>query len=163
MDTILYKRHPNHKHLFCGSNGEVYSLKNNYFLSLKRADNGYYRTTINGKRDYIHRVISTAFLGEIKHGYNVNHKNGVKTDNRVSNLEIVTYKENINHGFNMGLIESLYGEESPRSKITESVALQIIQQLKAGLPQSTIANKLKISRNIVRWIKENKSWKHLKR
>lgn len=52
----------------------------------------------NGKRKQTsaHRVVAEAFIGPIN-GNEVNHKNGIKTDNRPKNLEIVTRSENEKH------------------------------------------------------------------
>lgn len=44
---------------------------------------------------YIHRLVAEAFLG--KSELNVNHKNGIKTDNRIDNLEYVSSRENTIH------------------------------------------------------------------
>src|SRR5699024_2829267 len=43
---------------------------------------------------YAHRLVAEAFIGEIPKGYVVNHINGIKHDNRIDNLEIITEKEN---------------------------------------------------------------------
>lgn len=51
------------------------------------------------KAIYIHQLVAICFLGHKPCGYKlvINHKNFIRTDNRVENLEIVTQKENLNH------------------------------------------------------------------
>ncbi len=45
----------------------------------------------------VHRLMMAAFVGPCPAGKEVNHKNGVKADNRLCNLEYVTHKENMRH------------------------------------------------------------------
>lgn len=50
------------------------------------------------KQTVMHRVVALAFLGPAE-GREVNHKNGIKTDNRVANLEWVSRSDNVNHSY----------------------------------------------------------------
>lgn len=51
----------------------------------------------------VHRVVIETFIGHIVHKMTVDHKNGVKTDNRLENLEVVTYSENHDRAVTLGL------------------------------------------------------------
>ena len=68
---------------------------------------GYYQSIlhIDGKRKYIriHRVLAQCFLEPIKDKPLVNHKNGVKTDTYLWNLEYVDNSTNTQHGYDKGL------------------------------------------------------------
>lgn len=46
----------------------------------------------------VHRLVIETFLGPFPEGKCTNHKNGIRHDNRLSNLEFVTPKENAIHG-----------------------------------------------------------------
>lgn len=66
-----------------------------------------FRIDINGVtyRKYVHVMVAEAFIEKPSvDGLEVNHKNGIKSDNCVGNLEWVTRKENINHAIDNGLI-----------------------------------------------------------
>lgn len=84
--------------------GRIWSYKRKKFLKPKLEKDGYQRVGLydnEGKRKwyFVHRVIYEAVSGEhIPEGMDVNHINEVKTDNRFSNLNIMTRKENINWG-----------------------------------------------------------------
>lgn len=70
----------------------------------------------------VHRIVAMAFIPNPEDKKQVNHINGIKTDNRVSNLEWTTPKENIIHSFNhLGRKAApgrrIYGKSNPLSKL----------------------------------------------
>lgn len=82
--------------------------------------NGYFKVCvkINGiyKQKFIHRFIAELFIPNPENKPQVNHKNGIKTDNRVQNLEWATALENNIHAYKTGLKVLPKGKDDKRSK-----------------------------------------------
>lgn len=80
-------------------------------LKAQLIPNGYLHVmpVINGKNRnmYVHHLVSEAFLGPCPEGYEVNHRDGNKTNNQADNLEYVTRKENMQHAIAHGLAPHL--------------------------------------------------------
>lgn len=88
------------------------------FLAEQRYTHDGYLTT---KYGLVHRLVAMAFLGEIPSDKEINHIDGDKTNNNVSNLEIVTHKENMHHarhilGHGFDYYKNKRGKSHPMSK-----------------------------------------------
>jgi hypothetical protein len=64
---------------------------------------GYLRVKMNNRSYQIHRIVTKFYLGDMPKGLCVNHKDGNKLNNRPSNLEYITFAENIKHSIATGL------------------------------------------------------------
>lgn len=84
--------------------GRIWSYYTNKFLKPKTEKNGYqsvglYDNEGKIKRYLLHRVVWEAVTGEqIPNNLQINHRNEIKTSNIITNLELVTPKENVNYG-----------------------------------------------------------------
>ena len=99
-------------------------VKSPYDKVLKKtiSNSGYEYLNIKSKSYFIHRAIAFAFIKRINGKDFVNHKNGIKLDNRIENLEWCTKSENNKHSHLMGLnnynpyYKNKLGKEHNRSK-----------------------------------------------
>lgn len=84
--------------------GRIWSYYTNKFLKPYTNKNGYQRVALSdneGKKKwyFLHRVVWESVTGEqIPKGFEINHRSEVKTENMISNLELLSHKQNINYG-----------------------------------------------------------------
>ena len=100
------------------------SVKKSKKLKTHICEGGYYSTDfqVNGIKETvtIHRLIAEAFIPNPENKPTVNHKDGIKTNIAISNLEWATYGENNQHAVDNNLRQSpwtgKFGIDNPKSK-----------------------------------------------
>lgn len=87
---------------YASNDGHIYNIKTGRQLRPCTSQCGYHYVTLSKKgicRTYtVHRLVWTAFNGDIPKDMEINHIDDVKTNNNLANLEIVTHKYNCNYG-----------------------------------------------------------------
>jgi len=120
---------------------------------------------------HVHKLVAEAFIGPCPDGGGINHRNGVKTDNALTNLEWASPAANSAHAVATGLMPSgerssrrLYassyprGERHPQSKLTEDAVRDI---LSSSLTQDAMAAKYGVSQRTISVIRQRKTWRHI--
>lgn len=110
----------------------------------------------------VHRLVANAFVPNTENKKTVNHKNGDKKDNRVSNLEWATQSEQQLHASSIGLRNKARGSNSNLSKLTESDIKEIFNLYNSGKYYiKQIADRYKVGVNAISSILNNYTWGHL--
>lgn len=98
------------------------------------------------KKFYIHRLVAQSFIENPQSKKEVNHINGDRTNNEVTNLEWNTRKENEKHAHETGL-KNLTGENNPMCKFSDETIKEIRTLYKTGkYKQSELAKMFGVSR-----------------
>lgn len=155
-------------HYYATDDGHIYSehLKRN--ISEYTDKDGYKKVRLsngNGSRKVfsVHRLVLETFEpNSNSDNLQVNHKDGHKDNNKLSNLEWVTCKENINHAYNLGLYSNIGDDNNGEHKLKTQQVLEIINLLlQHQMTIQAIADKYSVSKYAIECIKYKKTWKHL--
>jgi len=149
---------------FITENGEVF--RDGRKLKLNSNNAGYVSVLLsNGKirtRKTIHRLVAETYLPNPKNLRQVNHKNGNKLDNRISNLEWCDANYNQNH--RVFILKKGVGESCYNSKLTEIDVKYIRENYMKGDSNwgvRAISRKYNVSRKTIMDLLNNKTWRHL--
>lgn len=107
----------------------------------------------------VSRVIAETFIGPIGDDLQVNHLDGVRTDNRPENLEICTARENVRHSIDV--LGSRIGEKNHASKLTEVDVLALRLRAAEGHTFAALGRVFRISAVAAGNIAKGRTWKHV--
>lgn len=143
--------------------GRVKSLLSDIIMRPAKNSRGYSTIALmrgsrkSQKSFKVHTLVAAAFLGPRPEDLEVNHKNGVKTDNCIDNLEYVTRTENMRHAWDTGLFQTPRGSKNGRAKLTEKDVLKI-RRLIGVKKHKEIAKMFGVAPNTITNIATGLSW-----
>jgi hypothetical protein len=153
---------------FVNDQGQLFSTRRGgwYQLAPQLDQDGYLHVVL--RRDgrshtvKVQRIVAAAFLGPTPAGMVICHRNGVRHDNRVSNLRFDTQRNNIADIKVHGTENPPKGETNGMARLSESDVLQIRQLYRVeGLTAVEISRRFGMSGRQIRDICNGKAWKHL--
>ena len=140
-DKEIFVFDPYSEDYLVSNTGKVFNTRTKKFLKLTKNDTNYFYVTlyVDKKRQTfgIHRVVARAFLNDIN--YEVNHIDGNKANNNLTNLELVTRSENLQHAKDNKLYRSLPGDLNPSCRFKTDIVRDMVELKKLGFPLKEIA------------------------
>lgn len=129
---------------------------------------GYLKVNLSGRTFKVHKLVADVFIEKPEddnnswHGWTVNHKDGDKRNNHVSNLEWTTMKENLKHARDMGLNRGAVGENNPRKKLSLKDVVVIKVALLLGKTVKEISQFFDVCESNIYFIKAGDRWSHIR-
>ena len=98
--------------------------------------------------------------GQVPIGYTINHIDGIKSNNKISNLECITVSDNNKHAFSLGLNKARYqnGTANYFAKFSKSEVLTIREEYETGVTISELSKKYNVVSETIRRLVNRKSY-----
>ena len=109
----------------------------------------------------VHVLVAEAFIGPKPSPlHEVNHKDGVKSNPHVGNLEWVTKREQTLHAYRLGLRQPTRGERQGGSRLRVSDVLEV-RRLAGTVSQSTLARRFGVAQSTIADVVCRRTWAHV--
>lgn len=122
---------------------------------------GYLRVTCRGRHRLVHVVVAEAFLGPRPTGRQVNHIDGDKTNNGVSNLEYITPSENVRHSLDVLGVKRASGERNSNARLTREMVAAMRADHASGMNAPAIARTYGIDPGHAWRIVTGRAWRNV--
>jgi hypothetical protein len=153
----LFKPIPGHFGYEASDLGSIRNAETKEQVAYYPHPQGYLMANVRARgHKLVHRLVVAAFIGPAGKFW-VNHKNGIKTDNRLVNLEYCTPKQNSEHAVHTGLTPMPPGSD----KLTAEQVLEIDRRCKAGEAKTVIAGEYGVTPALISHIYTGRAWQWL--
>jgi len=135
-------------------------------INIEKTDKqGYKYITLRKNRKIknirVHRLIWFMKHDKICDNLEINHKNGIKDDNRTENIELITRSENAKHAYHVLKVINNEGIHNPNAKLSEDEVREIRNKSNSGMRVKDLAKYYKVSISTIKDIKSGKIWKNI--
>ena len=151
--------------------GRVFSFHDNGKILSPKINKGYKVITLcveckKIQTFSVHRLVAKAFIPNPtpKKRPDINHKNGIKHDNRAVNLEWSNDSKNQIHALQTGLKKPLRGQYNPRALLTDAQVVNV-REAHRLMPKGSIvilSKKYGVSKRVIYKVVNRKTWAHIK-
>lgn len=132
-------------HYGLNDNGDVYDFLNKKVINQHKSKKGYLRVALKINNKWktliVHRLVAEHFIPNPENKPQVNHINGIKTDNRVENLEWNTPKENVNHA----IVNNLFNNSNAHIKNMRKIKDTSTGRIYNSIKEAALSNGIKMS------------------
>lgn len=109
-----------------------------------------------------HRLVAAAFIGQCPPGHTVNHRDGDKQNNHISNLEYMTPSQQMRHARAVCGYVSVRGKQHPSTTLSDGKVMLLREMYRSGVyTQQDLDAIFGISQTAVGRILDRTNWKHI--
>ena len=158
VQIALAANHPGYR---VAEDGTVYGPRG-FALKGHTLPDGYQRVTVRGCHILRHVLVAEAFIGPRPEGMQVNHIDGDKGNNHVSNLEYVTPSENVRHSIDVLKTERAPGERNANARLADADVRAMRSLHASGVPATKVGERFGINPTHAWRIATGRSWRHVR-